>query len=179
MNAVKYDFDAFLTEGNAAPKREQRKENNNDFVRVQPRTDEELHAQEVYGAKKILGLVLFVVLMFSFVLMQVSAGAQNYEIARMIHKTKMEITVEQSENIRLRSELTGITSIYAVDTYATGIYKDNIRIIHPDKIERVIDKEAWILVVAPAAHEAAYEKMIHKHNFVLIKGTECKIFEKG
>ena len=121
MNAVKYDFDAFLTEGNAAPKREQRKENNNDFVRVQPRTDEELHAQEVYGAKKILGLVLFVVLMFSFVLMQVSAGAQNYEIARMIHKTKMEITVEQSENIRLRSELNGITSIYAVDTYATEI----------------------------------------------------------
>ena len=67
---------------------------------------------------------------------------------------------------------------YAVDTYTTGIYKDNIRIIHPDKMEIVVDKKTWILVVAPAAHEDAYEKMIHKHNFVLIKGTECKIFEK-
>lgn len=121
MNAVKYDFDAFIPEGNAAPKKEQTKENKNDFIRVQPRTDEELHAQEIYGAKKTVGLILFVALMFSFVLMQVSAGAKNYELARMIHKTKMEIAVEQSENIRLRSELNGITSIYAVDTYATEI----------------------------------------------------------
>lgn len=40
--------------------------------------------------------------------------------------------------------------LYAIDTYATGIYKDNIKIIHPDEIEKLVNKKAWILVVAPA-----------------------------
>lgn len=67
--------------------------------------------------------------------------------------------------------------LYAIDTYATGIYKDNIKIIHPDEIEKLVNKKAWILVVAPAAHEAAHKKLICNYNFALIKGTECKIFE--
>lgn len=67
--------------------------------------------------------------------------------------------------------------LYAVDTYAAGIYKDNIRIIHPDELEKMVHHEAWILVIAPAAHEAARDKLLNKYNFVLIKGTECKIYE--
>lgn len=68
--------------------------------------------------------------------------------------------------------------LYAIDTYATGIYKDNIKIIHPDEIEKLAHKKMWILVVAPAAHEAAHKKLIDNYSFALIKGTECKIFEK-
>lgn len=64
---------------------------------------------------------------------------------------------------------------YAIDTYATGIYKDNIRIIHPDMIEQLCDKNTWILVVAPAAHEAARELLEDKYNYALIKGAECDI----
>lgn len=67
---------------------------------------------------------------------------------------------------------------YAVDTYATGIYKDNIRIIHPNDIERLVDKKTWILVVAPAAHEAAHKLLLCNYSFALIKGTVCKTFEK-
>ena len=68
---------------------------------------------------------------------------------------------------------------YAIDTYATGIYKDNIRIIHPNVIEKLVDKKTWILVVAPAAHEVAHKMLQCNYNFALIKGTVCKIFEKS
>lgn len=68
--------------------------------------------------------------------------------------------------------------LYAIDTYATGIYKDNIRIIHPDEMGKMVNEKTWIFVVAPAAHEAAHEKLMRNYNFVLIKGAACKIFEK-
>lgn len=68
--------------------------------------------------------------------------------------------------------------LYAIDTYATGIYKDNIKIIHPDELEKMVNKKTWILVVAPAAHEAAHKKLICNYSFALIKGTVCKTFEK-
>lgn len=67
---------------------------------------------------------------------------------------------------------------YAIDTYAAGVYKDNIRIIHPDDIEKLVDKKTWILVVAPAAHEVAYKMLLCNYSFALIKGTACKTFEK-
>ena len=68
--------------------------------------------------------------------------------------------------------------LYAIDTYATGIYKDNIRIIHPDELPKMVHNKAWILVIAPAAHEAAREKLLCNYSFALIKGTECKTCEK-
>lgn len=67
---------------------------------------------------------------------------------------------------------------YAIDTYATGIYKDNIKIIHPDKLDELVGKDTTILVVAPAAHKAAYEKLNEHYNFVLIKGCSCEFFNK-
>ena len=68
--------------------------------------------------------------------------------------------------------------LYAIDTYATGIYKDNIRIIHPDEIEKMVGRETWILVVAPAAHGAATEKLSGKYPFALIKGVDCRIYKR-
>ena len=67
---------------------------------------------------------------------------------------------------------------YAIDTYATGIYKDNIRIIHPNDIEKLVNKKTWIFVVAPAAHETAHRMLLRNYSFALIKGTVCKTFEK-
>ena len=68
--------------------------------------------------------------------------------------------------------------LYAIDTYAAGIYKDNIRIIHPDEIGKLVDRETWILVVAPAAHGAATEKLSGKYPFALIKGVDCRIYKR-
>ena len=68
--------------------------------------------------------------------------------------------------------------LYAIDTYATGTYKDNIRIIHPDEIEKLVNRNTWILVVAPAAHGAAKGKLSGKYPFALIKGVDCRIYEK-
>lgn len=67
---------------------------------------------------------------------------------------------------------------YAIDTYATGIYKDNIRIIHPNDIEKLVNRKTWILVVAPAAHEAAHKMLLCNYRFALIKGVVCETFEK-
>lgn len=67
---------------------------------------------------------------------------------------------------------------YAIDTYAAGVYKDNIRIIHPNEIEKLVDKKTWILVVAPAAHEAAHKMLLCHYSFALIKGAVCRTFEK-
>lgn len=67
---------------------------------------------------------------------------------------------------------------YAIDTYATGIYQNNTKIIHPEKMDDMIDDHTWILVVAPAAHSAAYDKLIGKYNFALIKGCKCDIYTK-
>jgi len=68
--------------------------------------------------------------------------------------------------------------LYAIDTYATGIYKENIRIIHPDEIEKLVERKTWILVVAPAAHGAASEKLSGKYPFALLKGVDCRIYEQ-
>lgn len=66
--------------------------------------------------------------------------------------------------------------LYAIDTYATGLYKDNVMIIHPDNIEKLVDKKTWILVVAPAAHDAAHKKLICNYSFALIHGAVCKTY---
>lgn len=68
--------------------------------------------------------------------------------------------------------------LYAIDTYATGIYKDNVRIIHPNELTHTVHNKAWILVIAPAAHETAREKLLCNYSFALIKGSECKTCEK-
>ncbi len=66
---------------------------------------------------------------------------------------------------------------YAIDTYATGIYKDNIRIIHPTEIDTLINEKTWILVVAPAAHNDAKKVLSGKFSFILIRGAEVQIVE--
>lgn len=119
--AVKYDFDSFVTEGNAAPQRKEREEKHSKIKKVEPITKEEIKSQEKAGLRKSLSLLLFVSVIFSFVAMQIYAGAKNYELAREIHKIETQLDIAKSENIRLNAELNGITGIAVIDTYATEV----------------------------------------------------------
>lgn len=120
-NAVKYDFDAFTTEGTAAPKKKFEEEKRSNIKKVAPKTKDELQAQERAGLKKSVALLVFVSIIFTFIAIQISAGAKNYQLARQIHRLEAELKVEKAENIRLNSELNGITGIAVIDTYATEI----------------------------------------------------------
>ncbi len=119
--AVKYDFDSFVTEGNAVPEKRQYEEQRENIKKVAPKTREELFIQEKAGLRKSVALLVFVCVIFSFVAMQISAGAKNYELARQIHKVEAELEVQKSENIRLNAQLNGITGIAVIDTYATEV----------------------------------------------------------
>ena len=118
--AVKYDFDSFTTAGNAAP-RIKEEEKRDKIKRVAPITKEEIKTQEKAGLRKSLALVLFVSIVFSFIAMQIYAGAKNYELAREIHKIETQLDIAKSENIRLNAQLNGITGIAVIDTYATEV----------------------------------------------------------
>lgn len=118
--AVKYDFDSFTTAGNAAP-RIKEEEKRDKIKRVAPITKEEIKTQEKAGVRKSLALVLFVSIVFSFIAMQIYAGAKNYELAREIHKIETQLDIAKSENIRLNAQLNGITGIAVIDTYATEV----------------------------------------------------------
>lgn len=120
-NAVKYDFDSFVTEGNAVPKKEVEEERRQKIKKVAPKTREELRAQEGLALKKSIALLVFVSVIFTFIAMQISAGAKNYQLARQIHQVEAELKVAKAENIRLTSQLNGLTGIAVIDTYATEI----------------------------------------------------------
>ena len=79
---------------------------------------------------------------------------------------------------QMQKQYPGSRMKYAIDTYATGVYKDNIRIISPDDIDNLVDEKVWILVVAPAAHASAQAKLNDKYSYALIKGADCRVYEK-
>ncbi len=119
--AVKYDFDSFVNEGNAAPQRKPKEEKRGDIKRVEPRSAEEIKIQEKTGLRKTAALVIFACVIFSFITMQIAAGAKNYELAREIHTLEPELEIKKSENIRLNAALNGITGIAFIDNYATEV----------------------------------------------------------
>lgn len=114
-----FDFDAFEIHSNAAPVKKENK--NGGLKKVAPRTREQLRAEEMRGLKKSVGLLCFVVIVFGIISMQISAGAKNYELMREIQQVEAQLEIAKSENIRLNSELNGITGIAIIDTYATEV----------------------------------------------------------
>ncbi|MBR3597317.1 MAG: hypothetical protein IKL47_10135 [Clostridia bacterium] len=119
-NAYKYDIESFEIHSSAAPeiKKEPKRA---PLKKVAPRTNKELHAEEVRGLKKSAFLLCFVLVIFGVVALQISASAERYELIREIQQVEALLEIEKSENIRLSSELNGITGIAAVDNYATEI----------------------------------------------------------
>lgn len=115
-----YDFETFEMYSSAAPEIKE-KEVKPKLRKVAPKTKEQLRADELFGLKKSVALLCFVLVLFGIISMQISAGAKNYELMREIQKTEAKLEIAQSENIRLNSELNGITGIAIIDSYATDI----------------------------------------------------------
>lgn len=70
--------------------------------------------------------------------------------------------------------------ICAIDTWARGIYKDDIPIITPDEISAKLDYDTVILIVAPTAHEAAIKKLKGApYSFFLVNGVSLTYYQSG
>ncbi|MBQ9946071.1 MAG: hypothetical protein IJO68_06065 [Clostridia bacterium] len=116
-----FDFEVFETHSSAAPQRKEKETTAQPLKKVKLRTKEQLRAQELRGLKKSVGLLCFVLTVFAIISMQISAGAENYELMREIQKVEAQLEIAESENIRLTAELNGITGIAIIDTYATDV----------------------------------------------------------
>ena len=119
-NAYNYDIESFEVHSSAAPKREAEKKTA-PLKKVAPRTNKELHAEEMRGLKKSVFLLCFVLVIFGVVSLQISASAERYQLIREIQQVEALLEIEESENSRLNSALNGITGIAAVDNYATQV----------------------------------------------------------
>ncbi len=124
-NAAKvldFDIEHFETAtASAAPALKPEKEQKSNIKKVEPRTDSDLRAEELKALKKSVALLCFVLVVFGIISLQISAGAKNYRLMREIQTAQAALNVAQSENVRLNSELNGITSIAMIDSYATEV----------------------------------------------------------
>lgn len=124
-NAAKvldFDIEHFeIGASNAAPALNPSKEVKSNIKKLEPRSDEELRAEEMKALKKSVALLCFVLVIFGIVALQISAGAKNYRLMREIQTAQAALNIAQSENVRLNSELNGITSIAIIDSYATEV----------------------------------------------------------
>lgn len=120
-NAYELDIEYFETASSAAPAKKQEKKKAAPLKKVAPRTNEDLHKEEVRGLKKSVAVLTCVLVIFTMVALQISASAKRYELVRAIQFAESEIKVAQSENIRLNAELNGITGIAIIDSYATDV----------------------------------------------------------
>lgn len=113
-----YDIEHFESPASVAPKK---KKNEVNLKKVEKPTDEQLAVQEMHVLKKSVAVLLFVAVVFGIISLQIYAGAKNYRLTREIQSVQNELSIAQSENIRLNSELNGITSIAIIDSYATDV----------------------------------------------------------
>ncbi len=121
MENNRYDFEYFEAGSSAAPQRKPEEKKKPPMKRVAPRTLEEKRQQAKAGLRKSLRVFAFVLAMFMIVSIQIAAIARDYWLDREIQKVQGLIAVEESENVRLSSTLNGITSIAAIETYATEV----------------------------------------------------------
>ena len=120
--ALDFDIENFeVSTSSAAPKIKSKPEEKSQLKKVEPITNEELHAEEMRGLRKSVALLCFVLVIFGIVSLQISAGAKNYRLMREIQSAQASLEIAQAENVRLNSELNGITSIAIIDTYATEV----------------------------------------------------------
>lgn len=116
-----YDIEYFETASSAAPALKPEKESKSNIRKLEPRTEEDLHVEEMKALKKSVALLCFVLVIFGIVALQISAGAKNYRLMREIQTAQAALNIAQSENVRLNAELNGITSIAIIDSYATEV----------------------------------------------------------
>ncbi len=124
-----YDFDMFVTHarsrsaaaaGNAAPQRRPA-EPAPDLKVVPKKTERQVRAADRKSVVNAAIILFFAAAVLGLLCLQISAGARSYEISRQIAAVEQEIEVAKSENVRLNSELNGITGIGKIDDYATRV----------------------------------------------------------
>lgn len=89
--------------------------------KVKDPTKAQLIAQDLHVFKKSVIVLCFVAVVFGIISLQIYAGAKNYRLTMEIQSAQKELSIAQSENIKLNSELSGITSIAIIDSYATDV----------------------------------------------------------
>lgn len=118
--ALDYGIEHF--ESNSSVAREVKNEGETVRLRkLADKTNEQLRNEELHTLKKSVVLLCFVLVVFGIISLQISAGAENYRLTREIQSAQNALSIAQSENIRLNSELNGITSIAIIDSYATEV----------------------------------------------------------
>lgn len=113
-----YDIEHFESASSARPRK---KEHNVILEKVKDPTKAQLIAQEMHVLKKSVVVLCFVAVVFGIISLQIYAGAKNYRLTMEIQSAQKELSIAQSENIKLNSELSGITSIAIIDSYATDV----------------------------------------------------------
>ena len=120
--AYDYDIEHFeVITSSAAPELTPSEKRKSNLRKVDPITKEDKHEEEVRALKKSVALLAFVAVVFCIIALQISAGAKNYRLVREIQTAQASLDIAEAENVRLNSELNGITSIAIIDTYATEI----------------------------------------------------------
>lgn len=117
-----YAFDLFETHGNTAPvRREERKEapQPKPLRRVPKKSRKQVEQQRRTAFFRAAVIMVFAAAMLFVFCMQISVGARRYELSREIAEVESDLLEAKSENVRLNSELNGITSIDKICTYAT------------------------------------------------------------
>ena len=61
--------------------------------------------------------------------------------------------------------------VCAIDTFATGEYKDNIPIISPKELDEKLDKNTVVFVAAPAARQDAKDRLHGKYTYFILQTT--------
>lgn len=106
----------------AAPKKNSRTDKKSPSIKkVAPKSKKQVKAETKQNAVRASAAAFFLAAVFFALSLQISALTKQYELFREINAIEQKIENAKSENIRLNSELNGITSIGAVDNYATKI----------------------------------------------------------
>ncbi len=131
MAAVKqeydYNFDMFensvraVRAGNTAPAPVRKPRETAPLKLVPKKSREQRQSEERSARRNSVFILVFAALFLGIFCLQINTGARNYEISRQISSVRSAIEAEKSENVRLNSQLNGITSIGNIDDYATRV----------------------------------------------------------
>ena len=120
-----YAFDLFepataaATASSAAPQRREEPRKAPPLRKVPGKTKKQVRTEQRSSFLRSVAVVLFAGIVLSVIGLQLTAFAKKYELKRQIAAAQSALQIAQSENVRLHSELNGITSIDKISRYAT------------------------------------------------------------
>lgn len=128
LNSNAYDFDMFesreraVVNNNARQVRTVREKTSAAVLRKVPEKSERHKKNDAISArKKMLMMMVIAAFSFSLVCLQITVGAQRYELTKEIESLEEQIATAKSESVRLNAELNSMTSISKIDSFATEV----------------------------------------------------------